>query len=732
MVLIIKDYAWMPREKPPLKTLHFSSYITIKHNKGTRQMGDKRMKKREKKSSPRKAAPGGRRDVKPESEHPILPITVREKDRRRREIIRVNKSGSGVVTKSWVVPSSSSCNLNQPPRKHSWPQLALIDIPPEIRTTNVPGKYSLKGFFHRRQAKLYSSDKFLWGRYYYNLWSPDYSLRSDSSVHFRRCLSSGGAQFVITGLTSPAFAFPKVVEEYWVDKFRYHRRWVSIMKNCTVIEPFSTTDHQYMEFTNLTGHQGKIYAISRQGSLAVIEYSESSTDYEITRLGKNRAVPSKACRHFREHLFEYKGGIFLVFLLSRASVDVVDDVEVFGLDESSLCWKKVEKLPDDTVFFVEDKCCLGVSASLFGCKSGENCVYFTYERAENWFCFNMKTSRISATEEPANGGQKDEEEREKIIPEKGCRRDVKPESEWPSLPITVGEKDWLRVNKSGSGVVTKSWVVQSSSSCNLNQPPRKHSWPQLALIDIPPEIQTTDVPGKYSLKGFFHRRQAKWYSSDKFLLGWDFFNRWSLDYSLRSDSSVHFRCCLNSGGTQFVITGLTSPAFAFCSKVERQYLSDGRIGTHYEWVMKNCKIVEPCSTTGHQYMEFTNLIGLGGKFYAISRQGSLVVIEDKDGFRNYEITLLGKNRAVPSKPCRHFREHLFEYKGGIFLVFLLSRASVNVVDDVEVFGLDESSLCWKKVEKLPDDTVFFVEDKCCLGGSASLLGCKRGNNCVHF
>ncbi|GER35912.1 hypothetical protein STAS_12218 [Striga asiatica] len=365
-------------------------------------MGDKKMKKKEKKSSP---GAGGRRDVKPESEHPILPITVGKKDWPRQKIIRDNKSGSGVVTKSWVVPSSSSCNLNQPPRKHSWPQLALIDIPPEIRTTNVPGKYSLKGFFHRRQAKLYSSDKFLWGPGCYSGWGPDYynyNLRSDSSVHFRRCLRSGGAELVITGLTSPAFTFPKGVDEQWVGNYRYYRRYVSIMKNCTVIEPFSTTDHQYMEFTNLTAHREKFYAISRQGSLAVIEYSEGSTDYEITRLGKNRAVPSKVCRHFREHFFVYKGGIFLVFLLSRASVDVVDDVEVFGLDEPSLCWKKVEKLPDDTVFFVEDKCCLGVSASLFGCKSGENCVYFTYERAENWFCFNMKTSRISATEGPVD------------------------------------------------------------------------------------------------------------------------------------------------------------------------------------------------------------------------------------------------------------------------------------------------------------------------------------------
>ncbi|GER57751.1 hypothetical protein STAS_35589 [Striga asiatica] len=329
----------------------------------------------ERENHPQKRRPPAARDVKPESEHPILPITVREKDRRRREVIRVNKSGSGVVTKSWVVQSSSSCNLNQPQRKHSWPQLVLIDIPPEIRTTDVPDKYSLKGFFHQRQSTLYSIDEFL-------RWGPEYRLRRDSTVHFRRTGSSEVSRFafVITGLTKPAFSFPKEVIEYC-------RGYVLKMKNCTVIEPFSTTDHQYMEFTNLTGHRGQFYAISRQGSLAVIEDRDGSGDYEITRLGKNRAVPNKACQHFREHL---------------TSVNVVDYVEVLGLDESSLCWKKVEKLPDDAVFFAEDKCCLGVSASIFGCKRGENCVYFTYERADTWFCFDMKTSRISATDGPVD------------------------------------------------------------------------------------------------------------------------------------------------------------------------------------------------------------------------------------------------------------------------------------------------------------------------------------------
>ncbi|GER57750.1 recombination protein RecR [Striga asiatica] len=359
-------------------------------------MGDKKMMKKEKNPSPKKAAAGRRRYFKKEFERPSFPITVGERDWRRQDIIHVNKSGSGVVTKSWVVPSSSSCNLNQPPRKHSWPQLALIDIPPEIQATNDTGKYSLKGFFHQRQVTLHCSERYL-------LWGPDYyNLPRDSSVHFRT-ESSGSFQFVITGLTSLAFPFPKGVEQYNAGKFSYYWRYVSIMKSCTVIEPFSTTHHQYMELTNFIGLGGeKYYAISQQGSLAVIEYSEGLGDYEITRLGKNRAVPSKACRHFREHLFKYKGGIFLVFLLSRASVNVVDDVEVFGLDESSLCWKEVEKLPDDTVFFVEDKWCLGVSASLFGCKRGENCVYFSYERADTWFCFDMKTSCISVTEGPVD------------------------------------------------------------------------------------------------------------------------------------------------------------------------------------------------------------------------------------------------------------------------------------------------------------------------------------------
>ncbi|GFP79575.1 hypothetical protein PHJA_000101000 [Phtheirospermum japonicum] len=198
---------------------------------------------------------------------------------------------------------------------------------------------------------------------------------------------------VVTGMSYPAFAF------YRQDRKDYYSNpWR--MKGCKLIEPYSGDD-RYMEFTNVIGFQGKYYAISRQGSLALIEDEGNSGNFEITALGRHRVVPQcKVSRHFREYLLEYNGDIYLVFLLSRASINVVDDVEVFRLDRARLVWEKVDRLIGDAMFFVEDKCCLGISASLIGCSRG-NCVYFTHDRADDtWFVFDMNTSSISTTSGP--------------------------------------------------------------------------------------------------------------------------------------------------------------------------------------------------------------------------------------------------------------------------------------------------------------------------------------------
>ncbi|GFP79589.1 hypothetical protein PHJA_000102400 [Phtheirospermum japonicum] len=272
----------------------------------------------------------------------------------RSQTIRQNISGSGGITKSWI----SSCCVHQRPRQ-TWPQLVETNISPENR-----------------------------------------KLRSwDSDIPFQFSASSNDGTYanviVITGISSPAFAFYRRDTK----DYKYGLSWR--MRDCRIKEPYSGDD-RHMEFTNVIGLQGKFYAISRQGSLALIEDEGNSGNFEITALGRNRVVPyCKESRHFREYLLKYKGEIYLVFLLSRASINVVDDVEVLLLDKSRLIWKKMDRLIGDAMFFVEDYCCVGISASLLGCSKGSNCVYFTHDRADDtWFVYDMKTSCISTTSGP--------------------------------------------------------------------------------------------------------------------------------------------------------------------------------------------------------------------------------------------------------------------------------------------------------------------------------------------
>lgn len=45
------------------------------------------------------------------------------------------------------------------------------------------------------------------------------------------------------------------------------------------------------------------------------------------------------------------------------------------------------------------------------------------------------------------------------------------------------------------------------------------------------------------------------------------------------------------------------------------------------------------------YMQFTNAIGFRGKFYALTLQGTLAVVEEDDSHQ--KITSLGTKRAIP-------------------------------------------------------------------------------------
>ncbi|KAJ8768893.1 hypothetical protein K2173_023888 [Erythroxylum novogranatense] len=189
----------------------------------------------------------------------------------------------------------------------------------------------------------------------------------------------------VTGVTSPAFAFCKVghgVEDGW------------IKQECTIADPHcskSCITDRSMRFTNAIGFRGKFYALSLQGTLAVIEVIDSHP--RITALSKKRAAPSVSSKHFRECFAESNGEILLAFLISRKSMNIVDGVEVYRLDIRNLTWIKVESL-EDTTLLIRANCCMSVSASKVGCR--RNCVYFRRRSADGWCVYDMEINTISS------------------------------------------------------------------------------------------------------------------------------------------------------------------------------------------------------------------------------------------------------------------------------------------------------------------------------------------------
>ncbi|XP_058216725.1 uncharacterized protein LOC131327592 [Rhododendron vialii] len=109
---------------------------------------------------------------------------------------------------------------------------------------------------------------------------------------------------VLTGIQRPAFAFCHL----------RGGKYAWFKQDSTLVEPHSS-NHQLMQFTNAIAFDGKFYALSLQGTLAVMAKIDSH--FTITSLGTNRAVPSVHAMHFKEYLIESNGEILLVFLVSR-------------------------------------------------------------------------------------------------------------------------------------------------------------------------------------------------------------------------------------------------------------------------------------------------------------------------------------------------------------------------------------------------------------------------------
>ncbi|XP_058215586.1 uncharacterized protein LOC131326737 [Rhododendron vialii] len=326
--------------------------------------------------------------------------------------LRENISYGGNVTKSYRVPPKQCNSIG----KSLFPQLIASGTDTYAETFCIPfrpgfyvwrwrcafGSGSLKhivGYSHgllfgRGRGHVQSSHLYLW-----NLWDlwmcPIYTLPNggcnippwDTSVPFKHgAISSSPIHgttpivMVLTGMNHPAFAFYRLRGGECV--------WIK--QDCTLVDPHSTTN-QLIQFNHTIGFNGKFYALSLQGTLAVIE--ESDYRLQIIGLSKSRAVPSVPSMRFKEYLVESNGEILLVFLIvSRKSIRSVDNVEVYRLRFDTLSWVKMEGIGDRTLF-VGTNCCLSVNASEVGCI--RNCIYFSCQTVEGWWIYDMERGSIS-------------------------------------------------------------------------------------------------------------------------------------------------------------------------------------------------------------------------------------------------------------------------------------------------------------------------------------------------
>ncbi|KAK4573485.1 hypothetical protein RGQ29_031445 [Quercus rubra] len=220
---------------------------------------------------------------------------------------------------------------------------------------------------------------------------------------------------------------------------------------------------------------------------------------------------------------------------------------------------------------------------------------------------------------------------------------------WPDLPHQIASQLTLEQGIN-IGSVTKSWRA-TPKKCNPN-----------AML---PWLQTSDTN-----TGISDQQQR------------DITDPWVAWRAPRFE----FKCAALSstcscGRMVMILKGTSHPAFMF-HRLER--------GGGYEGLKPDRSLIDPDAPGNAQkhYMQFTNAIGVRGEFYALTL-------------------------AIPSVSTRHFREYLVESNGEILLNFLISKKSINVVDDVEVFGLDFVRLSRIKTESLGDQTLF-VGDNCCV------------------
>ncbi|KAK6116261.1 hypothetical protein DH2020_049983 [Rehmannia glutinosa] len=321
---------------------------------------------------------------------------------------------------------------------------------------------------------------------------------------------------------------------------------------------------------------------------------------------------------------------------------------------------------------------------------------------------------------------------------------------WPNLPQHIlnllARKPNLLLHISYPGT-TKSWTT-STKHCNTSRHPQ---FPQLQDLETSKWCCLTKTLPQF-INIYFRTQVYQWwyyYNNSPPPHFWNHLTQHFVGYSRgllvkrgpspsvlevydvstrvywilpQWDVSVPFRfvalssCSLNGLDRVVVLTGLTSPAFLVYYR-----------GQHnHAWVRHECTIVDPYDAK-KGFMKFTNIIGFEGKFYALSLQGALVVMEEIN--MRLVITMVGKNRAVPCVSAKYFNEYLLESNGEILLVFLVYQKMLCVVDYVEVFRLHFPKMNWIKVESL-QGRALFLENECCIWVNSSQVGCR--GNCVYF
>lgn len=158
--------------------------------------------------------------------------------------------------------------------------------------------------------------------------------------------------------------------------------------DCNTPDPFDPKNRR-IEFSNVVWFEGKYYAVSTQGALAVLQNIDSRL--EITDISRRRSVPSVNSRYFKEYLFELDGEIVLVLFVHQKSLESVDEVEVYSLDLGKHDWIKIERIQGKTVFL--DKHWKWVNSDEVGCKG--DCVFFKQGSDNGWWVYDMETRCIS-------------------------------------------------------------------------------------------------------------------------------------------------------------------------------------------------------------------------------------------------------------------------------------------------------------------------------------------------